>query len=123
MSTDYLQQLNFKKDKLLLRIKQSSDIKKEILNHIKQNNKQFLEFFDTLCYLEDNGDLEDLHHNYKDLDIIDCQMAILDNKNGIIEKMVAFSKYYQSLEDNDRDDIIGGLSPQYPLIGLQPNRL
>lgn len=105
----YLAELNFKKDKLLLRIKQSSDIKKEILKHIKENKEKFIKFMENLNHLESTGDLYHLENHYTNLDIIDCQMSILDDEEGDITKMVAFSKYFQSLEDIDREDIFKAL--------------
>lgn len=107
--SSYQEQLNFKREKLLLRLKQTDNIKKEILKHINKNNKQFMNFMKNIIYLEHNDDLHDLEKQYKNLDIIDCQMSILDDEAGDIIKMVAFSKYFQSLEDIDREDIFKAL--------------
>jgi hypothetical protein len=107
--SSYQEQLNFKREKLLLRLKQTDNIKKEILKHINKNNKQFMKFMEDIIYLDYSNDLYDLENQYKNLDIIDCQMSILDDEAGDITKMVAFSKYFQSLEDIDREDIFKAL--------------
>ena len=43
------------------------------------------------------------------MDNIECQMAILDDEVVGISKMVYFSKYYKSLDDKGREDIVNVL--------------
>lgn len=108
----YLAELNFRNEKILLRIKQSSNIKNEILKHIKENQKQFTNIFKDLICLENSGDLRHLEYNYnknEKFDIVGCQILILDDIAGNIDKMFALYKYYKSLEQNDKEDIIKAL--------------
>ena len=93
----YQEQVKFRKEKLILRIQQSKDIKQEILEHIKNNKMQFTKIMEALVDLESTGDLYHLEYHYNKygcLDIIECQMAILDDEAVGISKMVAFSRYY-----------------------------
>jgi hypothetical protein len=88
---DYKEQVKFRKEKLILRIQQSKDIKTEILEHIKNNKMQFTKFMEDLVDLESNGDLYHLEYHYNKhchMDIIECQMAILDDEVEGIRKMV-----------------------------------
>ena len=83
--SSYQEQLNFKREKLLLRLKQTDNIKKEILKHINKNNKQFMNFMENIIYLEHNDDLHDLEKQYKNLDII-----VVYSTQSIINKVFAF---------------------------------
>lgn len=116
----YQEQQKFRKEKLLLRVQQAGDIKKEILRHIRENNKQFTRFMEDLIYLESSGDLYhlDYHYNkYGKLDIIECQMAIFDDECVGIAKTVAFSRYFKSLGDADREEIVNNI------LGIEPTAL
>ena len=108
----YQEQVKFRKEKLILRIQQSKDIKKDILEHIKNNKMEFTKFMEDLINLESTGDLYHLEYHYNQygkMDIIECEMAILDDEVQGIHKMVMYSKYYKSLDDKEREDIVNVL--------------
>lgn len=112
MSREYLEREKFRTDKLLLRLQQCKDHKKEILKHIEINKNEFIGFMEDLINLENSNELYHLEHYYNEnskIDIIQAQMNIIDDETKGITKMMSFCKYYKSLEEEDRTNIINVL--------------